>query len=66
MLSIQRISYKKTVLCWLSAGIPFQVSISRQNVKSPARTHRISLVWARYPYGYLDVLVYYLPRHSTA
>lgn len=57
---------QKAVLCWLSAGIPFQVSVSRRNVKSPTRTHRISLVWAQHPFGYFKVLVYYLPRRSTA
>ena len=63
---IQRFMVNLAVLCWLSAAIPLRVSISRWNIKSPARTHHISLVKARYPSEYLEASVITLPERSTA
>ena len=40
--------------------------ISRRKLKSPARTHHISQVWARCPSEHHKVLVIYLPNRSTA
>lgn len=56
---------KKAVLCQLSAGIPFRVSISRRNVIPGADSPYLPGVGTA-SFRRLKVLVYYLPKRSTA
>ena len=63
---IQRLVSKERFYAGCQPRCPSEHLYRRRKFKSPARTHRISLVRARYPSEYLYVLVLILPSRSTA